>query len=209
MKYVGKTINLKSRMKSHQSGIGKFRLGAWLGRLKEKGLCCQYRVLEEHEGEGWELRERYWIGYYQNLGADLCNLSNGGEGKVGRKLSEESCQKLRDAFKGRPIPQEQREQISKSLTGKVQTTETVQRRLTKINERRIAAGLEPHKAWGSYEEYRKAGRAAYNITRQKQRRERGQLVKGSENGSATLRKNKRCGMPRFLSEKKLTPLSFA
>ena len=88
---------------------------------------------------------RYWIGYYQNLGADLCNLSNGGEGKVGRKLSEESCQKLRDAFKGRPIPQEQREQISKSLTGKVQTTETVQRRLTKINERRIAAGLEPHK----------------------------------------------------------------
>ena len=62
VKYVGKTINLKSRMKSHQSGIGKFRLGAWLGRLKEKGLCCQYRVLEEHEGEGWELREDTGLG---------------------------------------------------------------------------------------------------------------------------------------------------
>ena len=180
VKYIGKTINLKSRMQSHQNGIGKFRLGAWLSGLKRKGLYCRYVVLEEYEGEGWELRERYWIGYYRDLGADICNLSNGGEGQVGRKLSAESCQKLRDAFKGRPIPQEMRECISKSLTGKVQSPETVAKRLATINERRAEAGLELHKSWASYEDYRAAGHIAYNITRARQRRERGQLVKGSE-----------------------------
>jgi len=132
VKYVGKTINVRLRVKSHRSWQGKFRLGRWLRCLKQVGLRPEFHIVEEVEGDGWAERERYWIMYYKEQGADLCNLSNGGEGLVGRKLDQEVVERLRKMFTGRPIPPEQRAQISASLTGKKQSPETIAKRIATI-----------------------------------------------------------------------------
>src|ERR1700733_2427098 len=85
VKYVGKTINVLLRKKAHNSGRGKWRVGGWIGCLKKLGLRPVMEVIEVINGDGWALRERYWINHYQGQGCDLCNLSNGREGVVGRK----------------------------------------------------------------------------------------------------------------------------
>ena len=180
VRYVGKTVDLKIRKKSHHQ-LGKTRCDNWKRSLLAEGLWPETEVLETVPvGANWPERESYWISHFKSQGANLTNLTDGGEGTHGRVITDAYREKLRKAFTGRPIPQEQRERISKSLTGKVQSKETSQKRLATINERRVAAGLEPHVTWNSYEEYRAAGRAAYNITRTRQRRERGRWVKGSE-----------------------------
>jgi hypothetical protein len=140
VRYVGKTVNLRIRKKAHSSGVLRFRVGAWLGKLRELTLKPIFEIVEMVEGSGWIERERHWIEHYKSHGYDLCNLSNGGEGEVGRRLSSETKERLRQMFKGRPIPQRQREQISRSLTGKKQSQETIEKRKATIAARRAAYG---------------------------------------------------------------------
>lgn len=136
VKYVGKTVNLKWRGKCHRSPQGESHCARWLKCLRAKGLHAVMEVIETVEAGGdWAQRERFWISYYKNTGEKLCNMSAGGEGWFGHRLSEEAKEKLRQRFKGRPIPAEQRAQISKTLTGKKQSPETIAKRDATIRER--------------------------------------------------------------------------
>jgi hypothetical protein len=181
--YVGKTNDPKVRLKGHRTGRGTTPSAAFIREIRAEGHRPEMEILELCDEKDWQDREAFWVDFYQfRFGeTQVLNVMEGGV-QSGRfmKHSAATCERLRQMFKGRPIPQEQREQISKSLTGKVQSKETGQKRLATIKERRIAAGLEPHVTWNSHEEYRAAGRAAYNITRTRQRRERGALIRGSE-----------------------------
>ncbi len=181
--YVGKTNEPKIRLKGHRSGRGTTPSAVFIRKMRAEGYRPDMEILELCDEKDWQDREAYWVDAYRSKFGDtqVLNVMEGGV-QVGRFLghSDATKERLRQMFKGRPIPQEQREQISKSLTGLKQSSETVQKRLDTINKRRVEAGLEPHKTWENYEEYRKAGRAAYNVTRTRQRRERGLLVLGSE-----------------------------
>jgi GIY-YIG catalytic domain len=181
--YVGKTNKPQIRLKGHRSGRGTTPTAKFIREIRAAGYRPDMKVLELCDEKYWQDREAYWIERYQSeFGmTQVLNVMEGGC-QVGRFMnhSEATKERLRQMFKGRPIPQEVREQISKSLTGLKQSDETVQKRLTTINEHRAETGLEPHKSWASYEEYRSAGRAAYNVTRTRQRRERGALIRGSE-----------------------------
>ena len=180
VRYVGKTVDLKIRAKSHHQ-LGRTRCDNWKRSLLAEGLWPETEVLETVPvGANWAERENYWISHFKAQGANLTNLTAGGEGTHGRIITDAYREKLRKAFIGRPIPQEQREQISKTLTGKVQSSETVAKRLATINARRIAAGLEPHTRWNSWEEYRAAGKKIYNEYRQRKRHENGVTVRGSD-----------------------------
>jgi hypothetical protein len=131
-------------------------------------------------GANWCDRERHWIAHFKSQGADLTNLTAGGEGTHGRVITDEYREKLRKAFTGRPIPQEQREQISKSLTGLKQSKNTVEKRLAAWTKRREDVGLPPLQRFESREEYRAAGKKSYNTYRQKKRHENGVTIRGSE-----------------------------
>jgi len=69
--------------------------------------------------------------------------------------------KLRRAFLGRPIPPEQRALISATLTGKVQSPETVAKRSETINQNRVVAGLEPRHSGEASKEYERAQAKEY------------------------------------------------
>jgi group I intron endonuclease len=105
IRYVGQAVDLKKRLDHHiqTSKVTNRHISNWIKSLPNKPII---EVIEECDNTNSNERERYWIKHYRDLGLDLCNHSNGGEGAgigntncLGRKLSEETKEKLRRANK--------------------------------------------------------------------------------------------------------------
>lgn len=102
--YVGKTQRRTGkRHNEHISdALKKARLPVhrWVRSLYQRGLWSCLKYLEiVPAGEDWASRERYWIKRLRDEGAQLLNLTEGGEGLLGLKRSpasvEAGAQKLR------------------------------------------------------------------------------------------------------------------
>lgn len=74
VKYIGATVDLTRRAMQIRNGlhVGK-RLQFWAYKLKEKGLRPKLEMIEECTTRHRRRREKYWIEYYVNEGADLLN----------------------------------------------------------------------------------------------------------------------------------------
>jgi len=108
IRYVGKAVNPHSRYRhrfaKHEAGVHK---GKWLACLKALGLDPIMQIVEVVPATGdWVEAERWWIAHLQAQGHRLTNLSNGGEGELGRVLSAESCQKIAASLKGHKVSEE-------------------------------------------------------------------------------------------------------
>ena len=80
LRYVGKTDNLKKRYKEHHCDLREDSYRTrWLKSLKRDGIKCEMFVIEEVPLSGWEEAERFWIGYFRFVGAQLVNGSDGGD----------------------------------------------------------------------------------------------------------------------------------
>lgn len=104
IRYVGKTVNsLLSRLGSHISdaknqNINNHRVN-WLRKLINGG---KLPVIEEIDKCPWNESqglETYYISYYKNLGCNLVNETEGGEGTLGNKQSQETVQKRKDSLR--------------------------------------------------------------------------------------------------------------
>lgn len=181
--YVGKTNDPKIRLKGHRTGRGTTPSAVFIREIRVEGYRPEMEILELCDEKDWQDREAFWVEFYLfRFGeTQVLNVMEGGV-QSGRfmKHSAATCERLRQMFKGRPIPQEQREQISKSLTGLKQSKETVEKRLATWAKRREEAGLPPLQRFETWEEYRAAGRKSFNISRQKKRHENGVTIMGSE-----------------------------
>jgi plasmid maintenance system antidote protein VapI len=110
LRYIGKTYDLKMRLKGHLSKYSlqtKSHKNHWLKSLLEKGLEPTLYVLETYntEEECYEAEETY-IQYYKELGVNLTNNSDGGRGgNKGHKSSEETRknQSIRNSGTGNPM----------------------------------------------------------------------------------------------------------
>jgi len=167
--YVGKTNNIKVRLKSHRTGRGNTRCAFYIRGIRSEGLRPEIKILETCSDLEWEEKEREWISK-MNQKYDIVNCSDGGQ--PGRFISHSllTKERLRRKFIGRPIPQEQREQISKSLTGIKQSSETISKRFETMSLNRIAKGLPPIGA----------NHERYVTIRRERRHAAGAFVRGSE-----------------------------
>lgn len=181
--YVGKTNKPQVRLKGHRTGRGITPSAKFIREIRAAGYRPDMEILELCDHKNWPEREAFWVELYQSKfgTGQILNVSPGGI-QSGRfvKHSAATCERLRQMFKGRSIPQAVREQISKSLTGLKQSEETVEKRLATWTERRLETGLPPLQRFKTWEEYRAAGRKSFNISRQKKRHENGVTVKGSK-----------------------------
>lgn len=80
IRYIGKTNNLKQRLKAHLNPARykpthKFN---WIKKLREKGLKPTIEIIEEVDIKVWHEKEKYWILFYKNN--NLVNCKEGGEG---------------------------------------------------------------------------------------------------------------------------------
>lgn len=99
VRYVGKTINLKARILAHKHYVenenrGYTYLYRWLRKLKSNGYSPKFEILEVVDDQEWAEAEQFWITYLTFLGANLCNLSKGGEGTLGCYKSTATREKI-------------------------------------------------------------------------------------------------------------------
>lgn len=104
-RYVGITVkSLKDRLNIHLSKsalkYNNHRIN-WIKSVINKSGKIVINLIEEVEGWGNACqREIYWIKKYREIGYNLTNSVDGGQGLYGRIISEESRKKMSDARKG-------------------------------------------------------------------------------------------------------------
>ena len=84
VRYVGKTNNPKLRKRSHlwKCDKNKSHCYKWVNSVLKKGLKPIFTVIDEIDGN-WEWLEMYWIEQFKVWGANLTNITKGGEGCYG------------------------------------------------------------------------------------------------------------------------------
>jgi group I intron endonuclease len=154
VKYVGKTNNTKRRFAQHKSKkclekTGSKKLASWVLKLISNNLLPIMEIIEECE-DNWAEREKYWIAYYFNTNL-LCNLSEGGEG-VGHNDSTKN--KIKNTLLGRKRTNEEKQAISKGMSGKKRgkysTSEGHKKRYENPEERK-KCGVKLRKKVGQYD----------------------------------------------------------
>ncbi|TAK97548.1 MAG: hypothetical protein EPO08_21150 [Rhodospirillaceae bacterium] len=107
VRYLGWTINPKVRFRDHLKPsrlAGHQRRDHWIKSLVDNGLRPGMAIIEVGSGE-WGRIERKWIAYFRFAGADLTNLTDGGEGALGRRHTEAARAAMSAKRKGRkPSP---------------------------------------------------------------------------------------------------------
>ena len=98
VRYVGKTrMSLRKRIAAHLSaarrGVKK-HVNAWLLSLLKIECVPVVRLLEVADDRNWQERERYWIMVFRQSGAKLCNLTDGGDGLTGLRLTDQHRKRI-------------------------------------------------------------------------------------------------------------------
>lgn len=132
VRYVGKTINLRRRIRDHCTRCNKnvTHLNSWLLGLKNNGLKPEVFVVDEVDNDDWIFWEQHYISLFKSWGFKLLNMTIGGDNppinkRKGYKHSEESRKRMsasRIGNKnglGKKRSEETRQKLSLALKGKV------------------------------------------------------------------------------------------
>lgn len=147
VRYVGVSHMGIKRLRMH---IAKAKRGAfghknnWIRILVAEGLVPGYRVIDVGDGESWMEREQYWIAFYRNDGVDLTNMTDGGEGALGRVLSAESREKIAVSKRGKSVvfSAEHKANLSKAGRGRVHSEKAKENyRLAGLKRRGISVNF--------------------------------------------------------------------
>lgn len=114
IKYIGKALDIDKRYKQHIENYTnqKSLKSSWVLSLLQYGLQPILEIVEICNESKWQEREQYWIKYYKELGFDLKNMTNGGDGNTGLKMSDTSKEKIRWANLGKKSSKEKIAKIS-------------------------------------------------------------------------------------------------
>lgn len=135
IRYVGKTCNLKERLRLHcQRTSAKTHKNFWIRQLLDLGLKPHMTVVAEFDHadqSAWEFSEREWISKLKIQGEDLTNSDTGGG--TGRKHSPETIEKLRALNTGKKMSLESRMKMSAVQLG---------RKLSESHRKNISNGVK-------------------------------------------------------------------
>jgi len=125
IRYIGKAVNLFMRIKNHYKPsrlIINTHKNNWLNKLLNEGKYANIQIIEKCNNQD-ELNdaEKKWIKLYKDLGYDLTNGTNGGDGG---KMSPESIEKMRLKKIGKKHSELTKQKISKSNMGHFVSDET-------------------------------------------------------------------------------------
>ena len=120
--YIGQTIHEKQRICAHKYCYGE---SYFHNAIKKYGFeNFEYVILERLDESLLDEREIYWISFYNANDVSFgYNLTGGGDGLRGRKLTEEHKQKLINGKKNKPVSEETRKRMSDAMKGKVRSEE--------------------------------------------------------------------------------------
>ena len=109
VRYVGKANNPKRRLAMHLrkavKGNEHNHRVCWLLSLIRAGVQPTLAPIEEGIGPGWQESEKKWIRAFRELGNDLVNATDGGEGTTGYVETAETRAKISAAIKRTMTPE--------------------------------------------------------------------------------------------------------
>lgn len=122
VRYVGMTsTSLRTRCSSHICAGNKgdrTHVARWVRSLLTKGLRPVITEIDQVAvGGDWKAAERYWIAHHRALGANLANLTDGGEGVLGWTMPEEQRARLAEFRTGMKHSAETRAVLSARKQG--------------------------------------------------------------------------------------------
>lgn len=106
VRYVGfTTTTIQKRLARHLTDTIRkpYYVSKWLSQLLARGLIPDTLQLEEGSGPDWADAEIKWIAHFKSSGANLTNLTRGGDGIVGTTRSPEYREKLRQRMLGNKL----------------------------------------------------------------------------------------------------------
>lgn len=122
VRYVGVSKNPQKRLYQHihraKSGIEKNHKSKWIKSLLKKDQQPLMRIIDSVPFDEWITKEIFYIKKYKELGCNLVNLTDGGEGTHGHKLSQKHKEKLRKISTGRIPSQAQIDKMKKIMKGR-------------------------------------------------------------------------------------------
>ena len=130
IRYVGKTTNLRRRLREHVRGPENRGVGRWIAALTKRGLKPEIAVIQKVAKDKWQEAERFWIAAFKEHGQRLMNGSPGGLGgsNKGHQFSSEGRAKIDIAIsracKGKPLSEEHKRKLSEAHKGKWASAET-------------------------------------------------------------------------------------
>jgi len=143
VRYVGKSNDLKKRLKEHGSAKANTKKDNWLKSLKKNGLRPTIDIVESVSSEEWKYWEVFYISLFKSWGFNLTNGTRGGEGALGAKRSYLTKQKISDSLKNTYSDPVRRKLISDRLTGRKLSDET-KKKLSSLNSGELHRDFGKH-----------------------------------------------------------------
>jgi hypothetical protein len=137
IRYVGKTTDINKRLTSHLCDKSKTHRVFWIKQLLALGLRPLVEVVEVlDDSADWQSREKIWIRLIKNLGYNLTNGTEGGDGVP--KLDPSVRERIRLASVGRVHSEEEKAKRIKSCTGQKRSEEFKQLLRAKFKGRKVS-----------------------------------------------------------------------
>lgn len=120
LRYVGKSVRGLGRPKEHTSRKNERTHKAnWIQQLQALGLKYEIVIIQELDGpEILSQAEVFWIAYFRQLGCNLTNATDGGEGTLGREVSAATKELHRQHALGKVATQETRDRMASMKKGR-------------------------------------------------------------------------------------------
>ena len=141
LRYVGKAINLSSRLRAHLSEARRWtdHKANWIKSILHDGLKPDIFIIEDVKESIWQETERFWISYFRYIGCNLINRTIGGEGwtnptEEDRKKSSQLRSESRKRYA--TTHPEEIKRIAQSRLGYKHNEET-KRKIGEANKKRI------------------------------------------------------------------------
>lgn len=103
IRYIGKSTIGLVRPKRHAEPHSLKKCNHknnWIKTLIKQNLMYKIQILEDNINlSELNSKEQYWISYYKKENKNLTNLTEGGEGTIGYRLSEETKQRISEKQK--------------------------------------------------------------------------------------------------------------
>jgi predicted DNA-binding protein YlxM (UPF0122 family) len=125
IRYIGKANSIRRRYSDHINECKTSRKShkiSWIKSLLVKNKKPLIKILDEVPQDDWKLWEVHYIDLYKLKGANLTNLTEGGQGGNGYKHTEESKQRMRKSKLGIPLSEEHKKNISEAVKLKAEET---------------------------------------------------------------------------------------
>jgi group I intron endonuclease len=123
VRYIGKSNSIRRRYSDHINECKTNRKShkiSWIKSLLGNNKKPLIKILDEVPQDDWKSWEVHYIDLYKSKGANLTNLTEGGQGGNGYKHTEESKKKMSNSKKGKKLSEEHRKKISESIKQKAE-----------------------------------------------------------------------------------------